>query len=399
MVDKDFDKITYEDDSGNVKGTFHAFTFESGGSHRPYNEGYGVNLTVDREMEKEKLPILGSRQAINIEQSKSTLPSDAGDPVKIAFTTLQTRKDQYGMLFAIRFLNATDKAIFTYSAFTSDGSVDTQQSIRTLGGLTVNGITYEYFLVKVAPDSQNRTELTIQFNFYADLLMNGKMVLEIYEGFTFNNFSGSNYTSADLTTHINYPHRKDFDKHKFRDVMRGNVLLAGTQRADGTVKAGESLRLAAINLRGAIPFNMRVMLPYQGLSTSTWRVARNAVDSGYPFPVFPCLGTGRIRIRLLTHFFDNDAAIPTSNFTLEYRLTAYRETGSDALSRDFNTFAAVDYTDANIKRCGDIFLVDKELSYDPPSDCIGYALEMKQVKPTTSLGNESLLVCLLTQDM
>ena len=109
-----------------------------------------------------------------------------------------------------------------------------------------------------------------------------KWFLEIYEGFTFDNFSGSDYTSADLTTHINYPHRKDFDKHKFRDVMRGNVLLAGTQRADGTIKAGESLRLAPINLRGAIPFNMRVMLPYKGLSTSTWSVARNAIDSGYP---------------------------------------------------------------------------------------------------------------------
>ena len=181
--------------------------------------------------------------------------------------------------------------------------------------------------------------------------------------------------------------------------MRGNVLLAGTKRADGTIKAGESLRLAPINLRGAIPFNMRVMLPYQGLSTSTWRVARNAIDSGYPPPVFPCLGTGRIRIRLLTHYFDNDAAIPTSNFTLEYRLTAYRETGSASLSRDFNTFSRVDYTDASIKRCGDIFLVDKEFSYDPPSDCIGYSLEMKQIKPTTSLGNESLLVCLLTQAM
>ena len=91
--------------------------------------------------------------------------------------------------------------------------------------------------------------------------------------------------------------------------------------------------------------------------------------------------------------------IPTSNFTLEYRLIAYRETGSASLSRDFNTFPQVDYTAGDIKRCGDIFLVDKEFTYDPPSDCIGYALELKQIKPTTSLGNESLLVCLLTQDM
>ena len=62
-----------------------------------------------------------------------------GDPVKIAFTTLQTRQDEYGMLFAIQFLNGTEKAIYSYSAFTSDGSVDTQQSIKTLGGRTLNG--------------------------------------------------------------------------------------------------------------------------------------------------------------------------------------------------------------------------------------------------------------------
>ena len=82
-----------------------------------------------------------------------------------------------------------------------------------------------------------------------------------------------------------------------------------------------------------------------------------------PRPFFPCHGTGRITIRLLTHYFDNDAPIPTSNFTLEYRIVAYRETGSSSLSRDFNTFAAVDYTDANIKRCGDVFYVGREFTY------------------------------------
>ena len=225
------------------------------------------------------------------------------------------------------------------------------------------------------------------------------MILKKKRDFLQNNFSIGDYTDANLTTHVNYPHQKDFDKHKFRDVMGGNVLLAGTQLGDGTIKVGKSLRLAPINLRGAIPFNMRVMLPYNALSVSTWSVARNSIDTGYPSPVFPCLGTGQIAIRLLTHYFDNDAVIPTSNFTLEYRIIAYRETGSSGLSRDFNTFSSVDYTAGDIKRCGDIFLVDKEFTYDPPSDCIGYALELKQVKPTTSLGDESILICLLTQAM
>ena len=53
MVDKDFEKITYEDDSGNVKGTFETFQFVSSGSSAPFNEGYGQNLTVTRETRKD----------------------------------------------------------------------------------------------------------------------------------------------------------------------------------------------------------------------------------------------------------------------------------------------------------------------------------------------------------
>ena len=41
MVDKDFEKITYEDNSGNVKGTFETFQFASTGPSAPFNEGYG----------------------------------------------------------------------------------------------------------------------------------------------------------------------------------------------------------------------------------------------------------------------------------------------------------------------------------------------------------------------
>ena len=244
MVDKDFEKITYEDDSGNVKGTFETFQFVSSGSSAPFNEGYGQNLTVTRETRKDKVPNMGFRSPLKIKQDR-----ESGDVlVKIAFTTLQTRQDQYGMLFAIKFLNNTEKAIETYSVYTSAGGVDTVQSIKTLGRLTVNGNTYEYFLVKVAPDSQSRTATTVQFNFYAGLLTNGKMIMEIYEGFTFNNFSGSDYVRANVTTHTPYPHQKDFDKHKFQDVMSGDVLLAGTKQNDGTVKTDESLRLRDVNL-------------------------------------------------------------------------------------------------------------------------------------------------------
>ena len=117
------------------------------------------------------------------------------------------------------------------------------------------------------------------------------MSMEIYEGFTFNNFSNADYTSANLTTHTPYPHQKDFDKHKFRDVMRGNVLLAGTKRADGTVKVGESLRLGRVNLQTAIPYHMTLCLGYTGVGPSSWSLP--AHTAGYPGPVLPCRGTGK----------------------------------------------------------------------------------------------------------
>ena len=402
------------------------------GPSAPFNEGYGQNLSVTRETRKEKIPNMGFRSPLKIKQDK-----ESGDAyVKIAFTTLQTRKDQYGMFFAMRFLNNTKNAIESYSAYTSAGSVNTLQSIKALGGLTVNGNTYEYFLAKVAPDAQNRTSTTVQFNFYARLLTSGKMSIEIYEGFTFNNLSDGDYTRANVTTHTPYPHQKDFDKHKFQDVMSGDVLLAGTKQNDGTVTANDELRLkdinltkdvmsgdvflagtkqndgtvlangdlrlTGLNLRGAIPFQMSVLLPWSGLSTGSWSEAYLGPTVGYPAPIFPCYGTGQITIRLLSHYFDDDGAIPTSNFTLQYRLIAYKETGSASLSRDFHSYTNINYTNEDrvaptIKRSGDVFFVNRELTYNPPSDCIGYGLELKQIKPTTSLGNESLLVCLLTQ--
>ena len=287
----------------------------------------------------------------------------------------------------------------------------------------------------MAPDSQNRTSTTVQFNFYAGLLTSGKMSIEIYEGFTFNNLSDGDYTFANITTRTPYPHQKDFDKHKFQDVMSGDVLLAGTEQNDGTVIVNDKLkltdanlpkevmtgdvflegtkqndgtvlangllRLTSLNLRGVIPFHMPVVLPYNGLATNVWSVVLTGINTGYPAPIFPSYGTGQITIRLLTHVFDNDATIPTSNFTIQYRLIAYKESAS--LSRDFHLYTNVNYTNEDrvapaIKRSGRVFNLNRELTYNPPSDCIGYGLEFKQIKPTTpNLGNESVLTCVLTQ--
>ena len=304
-------------------------------------------------------------------------------------------------------VNDTVKAEDSMSVFTDAGGVDTLEQIKGLNsvGLAVNGTRYWYFLAKIRADRINRTETTVQFNFVSTHLKNGKMALEIYEGYIFDNFSDSDYTSANLTTHTPYPHQKDFDKHKFRDAMTGDVLLAGTEQNDGTVIANDQLkltdahlgkevmtrdvflagtkqndgtvlangdlRLTGVNLRGAIPFQMTPILPYNGLSTNTWSVVLN------------------------------DSTIPTSNFTLQYRLIAYKESNA-GLSRDYHLHTNISYTNDDgvrpvIKRSGRAFYLNRELTYNPPSDCFGYSLEFKQIKPTTSLGNESILTCLLTQ--
>ena len=505
MVDKDFEKITYEDSNGNKKGVFEKFQFGSTAPYEPFNEGHGHNLVVTRETKKEKVPNIGFREPLKIEQD-----AISGDPfTRICLTTPQTRQDQYGMLFCIRYFNDTEKADETMYAETSGGGVDTAQEMKLLGDITVNGTTYWYYLVKIAADRQSRTETRAEFNFMSSKLKNGKMILQIYEGYTFNNFSDSDYKRADLTSNYPYPHQKDFDKHKFQDVMAGDVLLAGTKQDDGTVTANETLRLTEatlgkdvmdgdvfvagtkqddgtviandalrltktnlgklgkdvmdgdvllagtkqddgtviandalrltktnlgklgkdvmdgdvllagtkqddgtvtandalrltkVNLIKAIPYHMSVLLPYTGIGTGSWSVFKTG-NVGHPVPIFPSHGNGKITIILLTHNFDDDSEIPTSNFTLQYRLIAYKASTS-GVSKDFHLYTNVNYTNEDgvkptIKRSGRIFYLNRKLSYKPVGDCIGYALEFRQMKPTTGLGNESQLICTLEQE-
>ena len=385
MVDKNFEKITYEDGNGNVKGTFQEFQFASSGASAPYNEGHGQNLTVRRDTRKEKVPNMGLRAPLKIEQDRVSGDSTT----QIAFTTPQNCQDQYGMLFSVRFLAETEKALESMSASTAAGGVYTTQSIKNMGSITLNGTVYHYFLVKVASDTQNRSETTVQFNFTSSTLKNGKMIMEIFEGFTFNNFSDGDFTSANVSTHFPYPHQKDFDKNKFQDVMTGDVLLAGTKQTDGTVNADESLRLRPRNLINAIPLHYTVLLSYVApdKNSNGWCDAYD-IRGGYPAPVFPCMGTGQILITLLTHSFDNDGgAIPSSVFTLQYRLILYNESQA---TTSVKLLDQVDYNNTiSVKRSINCFYLNKRLSYDPPTSCIGFSLEFKQIVPATARGNES----------
>ena len=340
------------------------------GGSAPYNEGHGQNLRVSRETRKEKVPILGFRAPLKIEQDAVSGDSST----QIAFTTPQTRQDQYGMLFSVKFLNETEKADNSMSVITANAGIYTQHSIKGLGPITVNGTTYYYFLAKISATSLGRTETTVQFNFTSSKLKNGKMIVEIYEGFTFNNFSDSDYTSANITTNFPYPHQKDFDKHKFQDVMAGDVLLAGTKQDDGTVTANDMLRLTGVNLIKAIPFHVKVMLPYERLKTLSWCNVRNALSTGYPLPVFPCRGTGDLTIILLTHSFDDDSVIPSSQFSLQFRLVIYKESLSGASEKLFNE---ISYTNDDggspvIKRSGRVLFKSKTFLH---TTCILYWIQ------------------------
>ena len=375
---------------------FEKFQFASTGPHAPYNEGYGQNLTVTREKDQQKVPHFGFRAPLKIEQDALR-----NDPqVRIAFTSPQLRQDVYGMTFAVKSLYDTGKAAESMSVMTDEGGVNVGQSIKGLGGITVNETTYRYFLVRIAASSQARDETTVQFNFTSSKLKNGKMGMEIFEGFTFNNFTTGDYQSANMTTNLTFPHQKDFDHNKFQDVMLGDVLLAGMQQDDGTVTANEKLRLTTPSIIGALPHHLSLcsgyVSPARGVSANAgWCYAERR--SGYPSGIIPCRGTKEIMITLLTHSFDSDSVLPT-NF--QYRLKLYHNNTSTTTEKVFNE---IYYNSPLVKRGSDhansgsglkittVFYLNMKLAYQPVSTCIGFALEFRQTQPTAQLGNENEL--------
>ena len=407
MVDKSFEKITYEDNNGNAKGKFEKFQFASTGPHAPYNEGYGQNLVVNREKGLQKVPHLGFRAPLKIEQDAGVGDSST----RIAFTSPQLRQDQYGMLFAVKFLHDTEKANESMSVMTDEGGVNVGQTIKGLGAITVNGNTYHYFLASIAASSQVRDETTAQFNFTSSKLKNGKMSMEIFEGFTFNNFTTGDYNAANITTNLTFPHQKDFDQNKFQDVMLGDVLLAGMKQDDGTVTANEKLRLTPPNIIHALPHHLSLCLAYvspvKGVTTNEgW--CYSETRNGYPPAVLPCRGTGEIMITLLTHAFDADDVIPTTAFNMQYRLKLFHNSASATTEKIFNE---IYYNSPLVKRGSSsnrvssgglnvttVFYLNLKLSYKPVSTCIGFSLEFRQTQPKAKYGNESELCFVVEQE-
>ena len=86
------------------------------------------------------------------------------------------------------------------------------------------------------------------------------MAMVVYEGFVFSNFSNSDYSSANLTTHITFPHLKDFNKHKFQDVMFGDTLLAGTETPDGKILVGGEVGFSKVYGTEITPYSLPASL-------------------------------------------------------------------------------------------------------------------------------------------
>ena len=236
---------------------------------------------------------------------------------------------------------------------TDEGGVNVGQSIKGLGAITVHKTTYHYFLARIAASSQVRDETTVQFNFTSSKLKNGKMAMEIFEGFTFNNFATGDYYSANITTNLTFPHQKDFDHNKFQDVMLGDVLLEGMQQDDGTVTANEKLRLTTPSIIGALPHHLSLCLGYvspaRGVSVNGgWCYPERR--AGYPAGIIPCRGTKEIMITLLTHSFDSDSVLPTNNLNFQYRLKLYHNNASTTTEKIFNE---IYYNSPLVKRGSD----------------------------------------------
>ena len=276
------------------------------------------------------------------------------------------------------------------------------------------GKTYNYYLVRVgASTSDNpKAKFTFGVGYYSNKLQEGKMKLNVYGGFIFEQLSYNQYAEANLTDKFHFPYHKDFERQKVRGVMEGNTLLAGFEQSDGTILANDKLKIAEVNILTSAQLHMaKLTLKYieNTFSTTTmatlyytspaqtadrWCHATEPV-SGYPMPVYPIIGGDPLRITVLTHTFDTDNTI-SDDFEVEFRLTLYKNSITTTTTESLGTIKYKDkkQTAAN-SSFGKKYLLNHMFFYTI-SDLkkninIAYSLEFKQVKPTANIGNESVL--------
>ncbi len=301
MVNKDFGKVTYPN-------AFQSFEFVDTGKDKPYNEGRGTQLVITKSTVKELIPILGLRAPIKITQTRAP-----GDTTIISFVGKYSETNEYGVIFAIQdFTNGAAKTISV--TLDDDSGVFSAGQIRLLGTLDHNGNTYEYYLIRAAKDTLNRVEFDIELEYTSIDLPIGKMSINIYGGFTFLQLSDANYKAANLTDKLHFPYHKDYERQKFKGIMKGNILLAGFEQQDGTILPTDKLKIAKTNLKDTfantilqyvtknmlkhvVAFSMPMTSPAQ--TAGGWcREKRSSTGS---LPMYPLVNTNTLHITILTH--------------------------------------------------------------------------------------------------
>ncbi len=404
MINKDFGKITYPN-------TFKSFEFEDTGLNKPYNGGRGRDLVVTKSTTNEMVPILGLRAPIKITQNVN--PDHDSPNTTISFTALYTEQREYGVIFAIQDHN---KGVAKTADITIQdvGGVFTSGDIRRLGTLDHNGNTYEYFLARSPydPNAGTQVEFDIELTYVSADLPNGKMSINVYGGFVFLSLSATDYRAANLTDKLHFPYRKEFERQKFKDTMKGNILLAGFEQQNGTILPNDNLKIAKTNLtddfantllqyvtksvlKHTVTLNICMTSPAQ--TSTTWCHPKSYI-TGYPEPMFPLINTNTLHLTILTDTFDDDGAIG-NNLEIQFRLLLYTagtntqaDGGTPANLGIINYWHSTDPS-SQIKRSKERFHINHTFTYKPTQPYIGYTLQFKQIKPTSPLlNNESNIV-------
>ena len=397
MVNKDFGKVTYP-------SAFQSFEFEDTGADKPYNGGRGTDLVVTKSTTIETVPILGPRAPIEITQNID--PSSTG--TEISFVGKHIQQKEYGIIFAIKDYSGAAKTI-AITATSSTGTFSNGQ-IRRLGTLDHNGNTYEYYLARIQDNGYFNVEFDIEFVYVSSDLPEGKMAISVYGGFTFQQLSDANYKAANLTDKLHFPYRKDFERQKFKGVMKGDILLAGFEQQDGTILPNDKLKIAKTNLEDAfantilqyitknilkhtVACSMPMSSPAQTLNG--WCHERTSSGS---VAMYPLVNRDTLHLTILTHTFDNDSDVGNS-LELEFRLRLFTagtdtqvDTGTSANLGIINYWHSTDPS-SQIKRSQKFFHINHTFTYKPAQTYIGYVIEFRQAKPTSPLlGNESNIV-------
>ncbi len=266
-------------------------------------------------------------------------------------------------------------------------------------------------MARNADNGYFNVEFDIEVVYVSTDLPEGKMDISVYGGFTFEQFSDANYKAANLTDKLHFPYRKDFERQKFKGIMKGDTLLAGFEQQDGTILPDDKLKIAKTNLEDAfantilqyvtknilkhtLSYSMPMSSPSQ--SANGWCHERRSSTGS--LSMYPLTNTNTLHLTILTHTFDNDNDIG-NNLELEFRLLLFMagtdtqvDTGTPATLGVINYWHST-MASSQIKRSQKFFRINHTFIYKTSQAYIGYALQFRQVKPTSPLiGNESNIV-------